>query len=42
MSSLPEGAIGEAVKARSAAFLRKPFKLRTVVNVVDRVLRRQG
>jgi CheY-like chemotaxis protein len=42
MSSFPESAIGEALKARSAAFLRKPFKLRTAVNVVNRVLCRQG
>jgi CheY-like chemotaxis protein len=38
MSSLPEDAVAEAAKGAYTAFLRKPFKLRTVVAIVSRTL----
>jgi CheY-like chemotaxis protein len=41
MSSLPESTIAEAAKGMYAAFLRKPFKLGAVVDVVNAVLHRR-
>ena len=38
MSSLPEGAVAEAARGMYAAFLRKPFKLAAVSNIVKTVL----
>lgn len=38
MSSLPEGAVAEAARGLYVAFLRKPFKLAAVTNVVKTVL----
>ena len=38
MSSLPEGAVAEAARGLYIAFLRKPFKLAAVTNVVKTVL----
>jgi CheY-like chemotaxis protein len=38
MSSLPEAAIPGAVKAPYRAFLRKPFKLRALIDAVNRAL----
>jgi CheY-like chemotaxis protein len=40
MSSLPENAAAKAADKAYAAFLRKPFKLKTVVDLVDAVLGR--
>ena len=42
MSSLPESVIAEAAKGMYAAFLRKPFKLHTVVEVVNAVIDRDA
>ena len=42
MSSLPESTVAEAANGLYAAFLRKPFKLRAVVDIVNGVLDRQG
>ena len=38
MSSLPERTISESTKGMCAAFLRKPFKRKAVVDVVNAVL----
>lgn len=38
MSSLPESAVAEAARGLYIAFLRKPFKLAAVTNVVKTVL----
>lgn len=38
MSSLPESAVAEAARGSYAAFLRKPFKLAAVTDVVKTVL----
>jgi CheY-like chemotaxis protein len=38
MSSLPEAAIVEAVNGMYNGFIRKPFRLRTVTEMVNRVL----
>ncbi len=38
MSSFPESGVTRAAKGRSAAFLRKPFKLKAVIDVVDALL----
>jgi hypothetical protein len=38
MSSLPESAVAEAARGLYVAFLRKPFKLAAVTNVVKTVL----
>jgi len=38
MSSLPEGAVAEAARGMYAAFLRKPFKLAAVTDIVKTVL----
>ena len=38
MSSLPESAVAQAARGMYAAFLRKPFKLAAVTNVVKTVL----
>jgi hypothetical protein len=38
MSSLPESAVAEAARGMYAAFLRKPFKLAAVTNIVKTVL----
>jgi CheY-like chemotaxis protein len=38
MSSLPESTISESVPGMYAAFLRKPFKLKAVVDVINAVL----
>jgi CheY-like chemotaxis protein len=42
MSSLPESTISESVSGMYAAFLRKPFKLKAVIDVVDAVLGRKN
>jgi CheY-like chemotaxis protein len=42
MSSLPEDAIAKAAQGIYAAFLRKPFRLKDVVELVDAVLSRQA
>jgi CheY-like chemotaxis protein len=42
MSSLPESAVAEAARGMYAAFLRKPFKLATVTDIVHTVLGRQN
>jgi CheY-like chemotaxis protein len=42
MSSLPESTISESAKGMYTAFLRKPFKLKTVVDVVSAVLGRHS
>lgn len=42
MSSLPESAIAAAAQGLYTRYLRKPFKLRAVLEVVDDVLSRQG
>jgi CheY-like chemotaxis protein len=42
MSSLPESVIAEAAKGMYAAFLRKPFKLHTVIEVVNAVIDRDA
>jgi CheY-like chemotaxis protein len=42
MSSLPESAVAEAAPGMYAAFLRKPFKLAAVTDVVKTVLGQQG
>jgi CheY-like chemotaxis protein len=42
MSSLPESTISESVSGKYAAFLRKPFKLKAVIDVVDAVLGRKN
>jgi CheY-like chemotaxis protein len=39
MSSLPEPAVDEAVHGMYSGFIRKPFKLRIVIDMVDRVLK---
>ena len=38
MSSLPESAVAEAARGLYAAFLRKPFKLAAVTDIVKTVL----
>jgi CheY-like chemotaxis protein len=38
MSSLPEPTVAEAVSGLYSGFIRKPFKLRTVTEMVDRIL----
>ncbi|HJU15059.1 MAG TPA: response regulator [Stellaceae bacterium] len=38
MSSLPESAVAKAAKSQYAAFLRKPFKIKAVVELVNAVL----
>jgi len=38
MSSLPEAAVAEVASGMYAGFLRKPFKLQAVIEMVDRVL----
>jgi CheY-like chemotaxis protein len=38
MSSLPEAAVSDAGKRPYTAFLRKPFKLRTVIELASSVL----
>jgi CheY-like chemotaxis protein len=38
MSSLPESTVAEAAKGLYTAFLRKPFRLKAVVKIVDKVL----
>jgi CheY-like chemotaxis protein len=40
MSSLPESAVLEAAKGRYTAFLRKPFKLGAVIDIVNALLGR--
>jgi CheY-like chemotaxis protein len=42
MSSLPESAVADAARGLYAAFLRKPFKLGAVTNVVKTVLGQHG
>jgi CheY-like chemotaxis protein len=42
MSSLPESTISESAKGMYAAFLRKPFRLKAVLDVVDTVLGRHS
>jgi hypothetical protein len=42
MSSLPESAVPEATRGMYAAFLRKPFKLAAVTDLVKTVLGRQS
>lgn len=41
MSSLPEGVVTEAAKGTYAAFLRKPFRLATVIELVNAALDRR-
>jgi len=41
MSSLPEGAVAEAARGAYTAFLRKPFKLKAVIDVAKAALSRQ-
>jgi CheY-like chemotaxis protein len=41
MSSLPEGVVAEAAKGTYTAFLRKPFRLAAVVDVVNAALKRK-
>jgi hypothetical protein len=40
VSSLPESAVAEATPGMYSAFLRKPFKLAAVTNIVKTVLGR--
>lgn len=42
MSSLPESTIAKSAKGMYFAFLRKPFKVRAVVDVVEAAVRRDG
>jgi CheY-like chemotaxis protein len=42
MSSLPESAVAEAARGMYAAFLRKPFKLAAVTDIVKTILSRQN
>jgi DNA-binding response OmpR family regulator len=42
MSSLPESTVSESIPGMYAAFLRKPFKLKAVVDAVDAVLGRKN
>src|SRR3954449_11657781 len=42
MSSLPESAIAEAVSGMYNGFIRKPFRLRIVIEMVNRVLNGAG
>jgi CheY-like chemotaxis protein len=42
MSSLPEAAVIEAVSGMYNGFIRKPFRLRTVTEMVNRVLNGAG
>jgi len=42
MSSLPEGAVAEAARGMYAAFLRKPFRRKAVLDIVDGVLGRRS
>jgi CheY-like chemotaxis protein len=42
MSSLPESTVSKSAKGMYAAFLRKPFKVRAILDVVDTALRRHG
>ena len=42
MSSLPESSIAEAVSGMYVGFIRKPFKLRTVTEMINRVLNGTG
>lgn len=41
MSSLPESAMSAAVRGSYSAFLRKPFKLQSVIDIVNSVLNRR-
>jgi len=42
MSSLPDSNISDSAEGTYAAFLRKPFRRKAVVNVVNAVLGRQS
>src|SRR3954454_7656950 len=42
MSSLPERTISEAAKGMYAAFLRKPFRRKAVLDIVDAMLNRHS
>ena len=42
ISSLPESVIAEAAEGTYTAFLRKPFKLRAIIEVVNTVLLLKG
>jgi CheY-like chemotaxis protein len=42
MSSLPEGAVAEAARGAYTAFLRKPFKLKAVIDVAKTALSRHA
>lgn len=42
MSSLPQSVVAASAQGLYARYLRKPFKLRAVLEVVDEVLNRQG
>jgi CheY-like chemotaxis protein len=42
MSSLPESTVAHSAKGKYVAFLRKPFKVRAVIDVVDAALRPHG
>jgi len=42
MSSLPESAVAEAARGTYAAFLRKPFKVGAVIDLVNAVLGRHA
>lgn len=42
MSSLPEAAVPKSAKGAYTAFLRKPFKLRALVEVANSALHRQS
>ena len=42
MSSLPEGNLSESAKDMYTAFLRKPFRRKAVIDVVNAVLGRRG
>jgi hypothetical protein len=39
MSSLPEPSIQETMNGMYSAFVRKPFKLRVVTEMVERILK---
>ena len=39
MSSLPESTVSSAAKGEYAAFLRKPFRMRRVIDIVNGALR---
>lgn len=42
MSSLPEPTVQEAIGGMYSGFIRKPFKLRIIVEMVDRLLKEAG